>query len=110
MSKKIKVLGRRVLVLPDEVEEFSEGGIFIASLNRKEERAAQITGTVVSIGHLCWKGFEDETPWCKVGDKVHFSRYAGRYIDDPETEIRYMVMNDEDIIALIEEEPNGSAE
>lgn len=104
MTLHINVKGRRLLVLADEVEEFSEGGIYL-SVNKKAERAGQNMGTVVSIGHLCWSDFEDGTPWCKVGDRVYFSRYSGRFLQDPHTEIEYMVMNDEDVLAVVEEIP-----
>ena len=104
MINHINVKGRRLLVLADEVEEVSEGGIFLG-VNKKAERAGQNMGTVVSIGPLCWIDFEDSTPWCKVGDRIYFSRYAGRFLQDPHTELEYMVMNDEDVLAVVEENP-----
>ena len=102
MTLQLKALGRRLIVKPDEVEVVTEGGI-ILTINKELERAGQITGVIHSIGHLCWTDFIDEEPWAKVGDRIHFSRYAGRYIEDPETKERYMIMNDEDVLAIIEE-------
>ena len=107
MTITVKALGRRLIVKPDPVEEVSPGGIII-SMDKKLERAGQITGVIKSIGHLCWADLGDGEPWAKIGDRVHFSRYAGRYIEDPETGDNDMIMNDEDVLAIIEDSPDGS--
>jgi len=104
MALHISVKGRRLLIKADAVEKVSEGGI-ILNVNEKMERAGQNIGTVVSIGHLCWADFEDGQPWCKVGDRVYFSRYAGRFLADPYTKEEYMIMNDEDVLATVEKDP-----
>lgn len=97
----IHVKGRRVLVSPDPIEETSQGGIILAQ-DKKMERAAVMRGTVLEVGHLCWKDFTDETPWCEVGDWVMYSPYAGQVIVDPVTKEKVLVMNDEDVIGTID--------
>jgi co-chaperonin GroES (HSP10) len=106
MTSVVKALGYRLIVKPDPIEETSPGGIIIAQ-DKKLERAGQITGTIISIGSLCWTGIGDGEPWAKIGDRIHFSRYAGRYIEDPSTGENNMIMNDEDVLAVIEETPSG---
>lgn len=96
----MKVRGYRVLVKADEIETVSRGGIVIVQ-DEKLEKAAQQTGIVVGVGHTCWY---DEDPWCKVGDRILFAKYAGRLIVDPDTGEDYMVMNDKDVIIVIEGE------
>lgn len=34
-------------------------------------------GFVIQIGPNCWKDQPTGRPWCKVGDKVAFTRHAG---------------------------------
>lgn len=97
----LHVKGRRVLVKPDPVEDISEGGI-ILSIDKRLERTAVMKGTVLEIGHLCWKDFTDETPWCQVGDWVMYSPYAGQIIKVPGTKEEILVMNDEDILGTID--------
>jgi co-chaperonin GroES (HSP10) len=99
MTIAMEVKGRRLLVKPDEIN--TKIGSFEIAVDRKMERAGQHRGTVVSIGSLCWKGFEDETPWCQVGDWVQYVRYAGQTVEDPVTKEEYHVMNDEDLVAVL---------
>lgn len=99
MTINIQVKGRRLLVKPDEIT--TKVGMFEIPTDKKLERAGQMRGTIVSVGHLCWKDFSDETPWCKEGDWVQYVRYAGATIEDPVTKIDYHVMNDEDVVAVL---------
>lgn len=95
------VRGYRVLVKTDDIETVTPGGIVLA-IDEKVEAAAQQTGTVVGVGHTCWKSSTlDQAPWAKVGDRVLFSKYAGRVIIDPVTGEDFMTMNDDDIICVI---------
>lgn len=121
----IKPAGIRVLVLPDAFEDGNDdsgeeiktaGGIIIAkeseyAKDRERERVGQQFGTLVAIGPLAWQdydNFRDRTNgwhrWAAVGDRVSFARYAGKRITDPETSVEYVVMNDNDINAIIESE------
>lgn len=103
----IKVKGYRLMVKADPIEEISKGGI-VLSVDKTRERAAQNIGTVVSIGDQCFTQYEGE-PWCEVGDTVLYSRYAGKFVMDPVTQEEYVLLNDEDVIATIEENPeNGN--
>jgi co-chaperonin GroES (HSP10) len=107
--------GHRLLVKPDTVDEVTKKeiaafdslkskGFEISGRDKKQERQAVDTGIVVSIGPTAWKkdelGFE---PWCQVGNKIHYARYAGMSIRNPNNlEEEYVMLNDEDVVAVIE--------
>ncbi len=101
----IHPLGHKVLVKADSVEKTTESGIvFMTADTQKQEQAACSLGTLVDHGDQAWRAFSKDftgNPWCKRGDRVYFSRYAGAKIDDPETGDVYVLMNDEDICAVI---------
>jgi chaperonin GroES len=106
---KVKPVGYRILVRPDPVEEVSKGGIIISvGEQKKMEQAAQVRGTVLALGELAYqesreKGYE---PWCKVGDKVTYQKWAGMRIPDREGNLRddLLLLNDTDVTSVITEE------
>lgn len=104
MEVNIFPKGYRVLVVPDQVEEtYGEMKIQVVT-DKKIAKASIIKGTVVAVGELAFKGFkEGSDPWCSVGDRVLYSQYAGKFLEDPITEEEYVILNDEDIIATIRE-------
>lgn len=69
------------LVLPDDVAEAYE--------------KASCIGAVLEIGPNCWKDQPGGKPWCKVGDRVAFTRHAGVLILKDKEFLR--VVNDLDI-------------
>lgn len=96
--------GYRVLVKYDPVEEVSEGGIIIHTKEEDmlREKAAQDIGTVVALGPDVWSSYP--APWAKVGDRVSYSKHGGRFIVDPSTKEEYVLLNDEDITAVLIDE------
>lgn len=91
--------GYRVLVRLKEVEEVTESGIIVHTMDSsKREQAGQIEATIVELGKDAFTGFGDGTPWCKVGDKVLIARYSGTLRDDT-----LSIINDEDILSVIED-------
>ena len=99
----INVKGYRVLVKADEIEKVTKGGIVLVQDERLEKTLTQF-GTVVDIGETCWIGEAFKNPWCKVGDKIMFSKHSGRFVrETPESE-QYLIMNDTDVLAVIGEE------
>lgn len=90
-----KPLGHRVLVMPQVIEEKTEGGIYIPQQVIDHEKAGVDKGVVVAIGSTCWP---DSPPWCDVGDTVIWARYAGKPVWDADT--LYHLLNDEDILAV----------
>lgn len=107
---KVKAIGHRIIVRPDPVEEKTASGI-ILNVDVGRERAAAQKGTVVDIGPLAWTNEvifgKNSQPWCKIGDRVFFARYGGKAINLAEEGLEddfVMVLNDEDLQALITEE------
>ena len=96
----MKVRGYRIMVKLDEIETQTEAGIVLV-VDESREKAAQQTGTVVGIGHTAWKGRLEQEPWCEVGDKILFSKYAPRLVVDPESGEEYGVINDDDVICVV---------
>ena len=91
-------LGHRVLVKADIVEEKSTGGIYIPQQTRDQEQGGVDKGVVVAIGETAWQDLGGK-PWCKVGDKVVWARYAGKpYVDN---DVIYHILNDEDLLLKI---------
>lgn|ERR1035437_2326710 len=100
----MKAVGFRVLVDPDPVEEVSKGGI-ILSVDKRMEAGATQAGKVLDIGPEAFRaynraaGFKEYFPWCKVGDRVSFARYAGKWVTENKHD--YLLVNDEDIVAIL---------
>jgi co-chaperonin GroES (HSP10) len=110
--------GHRVLIKPDEVESQTATGIILVQDERLAKGGNQF-GTIVSVGKQAWKAFRevDENgkevngrPWAEVGDRVIFAKYAGKFVYDPTTGTsdkdreEYLIINDEDIVAVIKDE------
>lgn len=97
--------GHRVLVRMDEPETETESGIVIVT-DERLERAGIQRGHILAIGDLAWKAFSknyDGKPWAKVGDYILISKFAGKWVEDPETKEILSIINDEDVIAVIKE-------
>lgn len=115
----MQITGYRVLVKPDEVQKKSKGGIYLAQDEKLEKTGVQ-KGMIISIGPSAWKAFREMDDkgkehngdsWAQPGDYVLFARNAGRFVYDPfesyeDNKNEYLVMNDEDIIAIIKEGEN----
>lgn len=107
----LEPLGHRILVKQDKLEDTDPAfkaakaaGLIIESLEKEREQAAVARGVVVSIGPTCWKHPElGSDPWAAVGDYVYFAKYAGAVITDPKTKEKFILLNDEDIIAKVKE-------
>lgn len=96
----INPVGWRVLIKPQEVKEVSAGGIILnTEITKEREQMGNTTGIVVALGDQC---FADEpTPWCKVGDKVIFAKYAGLLYRGKDG-LHYRMVNDKDITGTLD--------
>ena len=99
----IKAVGHRVLVEPFEVETETKSGIKLV-VNEDREFAAQEYGTIIDIGPDAWKDFGNGNRWAEVGDKIIYSRYGGKIVRDPNDARKFVILNDEDVLARFEEE------
>lgn len=106
----IKPVGHRILIEVDKADLEAEWEIngekvgFQIVSDKKLEDAAVTSGKLVAAGEQAWKAFGHEfkgEPWAIPGDRVFFARYSGHIISDPDTDISYKIMNDEDIMAVV---------
>ena len=94
--------GHRILVLPDEVETKSAGGIITSvGVQALREELAQVDGVVVAMGNTCFS--DQPEPWCQVGDRVIFGKYSGIMRGGKDGK-KYRVINDLDVVATLEKE------
>lgn len=98
----IRTPGYRLLVKPDEIKKETASGIVIEyGENEKLEKGARVTGVVVDIGHQCWGMHKGEEPWCTVGSRIFWAKYAGKQVVDPYTQEEYIILNDEDVCGVV---------
>lgn len=96
----MKVKGYRILVIADEVDKKTDWGFEIVS-DADKAKIAQMYGTVHQVGDQCWHDYDGE-PWCKPGDRVCWSKFAGKFVRDEEGN-EYVILNDVDILAVLKE-------
>lgn len=97
-------LGHRLLVKPEKIESVNKAfesaeqhGIYIPDEVKKKEQLAVDIGIVISLGSTAFKDYGGE-PWCVPGDRVAYTRYGGKVINDPVDDENYIILNDEDVI------------
>lgn len=95
-------LMHRALVKPRQVETRTASGIILTETLTRKEQAATDEGIILALGDTFGKDFGAET-LPKVGDKVYFAKYAGKFIKNEEGE-DLVLLNDEDIIAIVKED------
>lgn len=104
----IEPCGFRLVVQPLKLEEADDVfkrakalGIEIAKNDDlKVKEMAIDQGTVISIGPTAFKDYGGED-WCKVGDTIAYAKYSGKLIKDPDTDENILVINDEDVVAIV---------
>lgn len=93
-------VGISILVLPDQVEETSESGIVVHTMERLErEQLKQTDGEVIAIGG---HAFYDEPARCKVGDRVIMAAYAGM-VRKGKDGLTYRLIKDNDVVGILGE-------
>jgi co-chaperonin GroES (HSP10) len=104
----IKPLGHRVLVKPDSLEDSDPtykslkamGFERAPSEDLRREQVGIDKGMVLALGATAFNDFGGE-PWCEVGAYVAYARHSGKFITDPESDEKYLLLNDEDLICEI---------
>ena len=95
-----RATGHRLLLLPQEVEKKSSGGIVLVEKTVNAEEQGAVIATVVEIGHDCWT--DKACDFADVGDKVLIGQYVGKFHVSPVDGKKYRFVNDLDIISPIE--------
>ena len=92
--------GWRILIKPHEIAKKSKGGIILSTeVNGEREQMANTTGVVVAMGESCYAN--QVVPWCQVGDKVVYAKYAGLLYLGKDGE-HYRMINDEEITGTLD--------
>ena len=102
--------GHRVVVKQEKYEEHDEvfaaakrAGLEIVKDSNVRYQAGVDKGVIAAIGPTAWKDFGGVN-WAEVGDTVVFAKNAGKTVEDPQDKnTPYVVLNDEDIVAVIKE-------
>ena len=103
--KTMVAIGYRVIVEVEPPEKVSAGGIVLGKTANqfRREQGGKNVGKVFLIGDTAWKD-KLFTLVPKVGDTVYFKRYAGPEITFKNTNRCFIMVNDEDIFAILPEE------
>jgi len=118
-------VGHFMLVALPQLNDRTDTGVYIPETVTDRERAASVIGTVISMGPDCYVDAAPKLPddlppgtpvtvlaarprfpsgpWCKLGDTVLFSRYAGKRFTIEGIEFR--MLSDDEITATI---PKGA--
>lgn len=93
----LRALGHRLLLLGEQKQEKSAGGIYLLDSSQDSERMHQVWATVVEIGHDCWK--DQTTDFCRVGDRVLIGEFTGKFHTSPVDGKTYRFIQDLDILS-----------
>ena len=85
--ESIKVLGDRVLILPDPAEKMTKSGLYIPDTAQEKPT----TGTVVGAGGDCKE--------VRNGDRVMYGKFAGTEIELNGEKLR--MVRESDIFAIV---------
>lgn len=119
----IKPVGNKVMVLADQIEEKTEGGIYIPESVKERHQMSACYGVIIDMGEDCfthtiqrvdrylngkWVPFERKTtgyaePFANIGDRISYSMYQGK-TQTGEDGIEYTLIHDEDIISIVSEQ------
>ncbi len=107
-SKMPQPKGYKLLISPVQVDEKTEGGVYMPDALRDAEGIASIIGFVVSMGSDAYKDQDKfpNGPYCKEGDFVIFRSYSGTRFKIHSQEFR--LINDDTVEAVVDD-PRGYA-
>ena len=99
----IKPLNYRVIVKQHKIEDVDpafeaakKAGFVFAGTEHSRESQAVDMGIVVGVGETA-----ELVKDLAVGHEVFFARHAGKKIKDPVDKEEYLILNDEDILAVV---------
>lgn len=98
--------GYRLLIAIPEVDEKTEGGVYMPDKLKSAEETASIIGFVLKVGSEAYadEGRFPTGPWCKEGDFVIFRSYSGTRFKISGKEFR--IINDDTVEAVVDD-PRG---
>lgn len=107
---KHTVVGPRLLVEVPKVDStsttktFKGSSILMPDEMAMKEQQEHTVAKIVQLGNTAYTNPYDgtkETPWCKVGDLVHISRYGAVRLKGEKADlVEYWIVNDKDILSI----------
>jgi len=94
----IRPVEYKVLVLIDETEKVTKGGIILTHDHKERADMAQVKGTLIAVGGNAFQDWQGEVP--KPGDRVMIAKYAGLVAEGNEGRM-YRLASDKDIAAVL---------
>ncbi len=95
---KLVPLFDKVVLKPLVAEETTKSGIVLPGQAKEKPQQAE----VIAVGPGGLVDGKEVTMQVKVGDKVIFSKYSGTEIETGEDEEKYVIVKQNDILAVIE--------
>ena len=105
-SKLPEPKGYKLLISPVQIDEKTEGGVYMPDALRDAEGIASIIGFVVKMGDDAYKDKKrfPNGAYCKEGDFVIFRSYSGTRFKIHNEEFR--LINDDTVEAVVDD-PRG---
>ena len=102
MDKVPDPTGWRIVLFPLKLDKKTKSGIILTDETIAESQMTTNICKVLKVGPLAYKSKErypDGKPWCKEGDWVLITSYAGSRIKIEDGELR--IVNEDEIIATV---------
>ena len=95
--------GWRIVLFPLKLQGKTKGGVLLTDETVTESQVTTNICKVLKMGPECYKDKEKfpSGPWCKEGDWVLITRYAGSRIRIDGGELR--IINDDEILAVVDD-------
>ena len=95
--------GWRMVLFPLKLQGKTKGGVLLTDETVTESQVTTNICKVLKMGLECYKDKEKfpSGPWCKEGDWVLITRYAGSRIRIDGGELR--IINDDEILAVVDD-------
>ena len=95
--------GFRMVLYPLKLESKTSGGLHLTDETVEQSQIATNVCKVLKMGPSCYKDKErfPQGPWCKEGNWVLITRYAGSRIKIDGGVLR--IVNDDEILAVIDD-------
>ena len=91
-----RACGHNLLLLPEQIQETSAGGIVFITKTQEAEKNHQVWATIVEIGPGCWD--DQAHDFAEVGDKVLIGQYVGKFHKSEVDGLEYRFIKDMDVI------------
>ena len=97
---KLHPVEYKILVKLDVIEEKTSGGLYIPMTLRDKQQMVQVEATLIAHGGNAFEDWVGVRP--RIGDRIYVARAAGYQVVGVDG-VKYQLMNDKDIAAVIRE-------